>query len=495
MLFLSLKQPTQELLFDIAKTAKHQFDGIELRLDCFETIDVGMINSILKELQIPSCFTLRKKSQGGLYDKSETERENAIIQLLELEPHFLDLEYDTRIDFFNEIKEQFPETIIICSYHNTEETPANLGSILAFMEERPAFAYKICTQANSSLDALRMLDFTNRQTSQGKNVTGLCMGPFGQMTRILQPVVDGFMNYTCLTDDETTADGQIPLDILEERYHYSKLNRETAIFGLVGDPVEPSVSHITHNGVLRGIEANGIYLKIPVTPHQLHPALLLMQQLPFKGLSVTSPLKTIAHSIVDEVGDETKHTQSINTINFTDGLLYGYNTDGIGALDSIEKRGSVEGKKIALLGAGGSAAAIAHEAVKRGGHVILFNRTETKGAELADRLGIESHPLSDFPHFAPIFDILINATTVGMSPDIKASPIDPKHVSPQTLVFDSIYNPRRTHLIKACHEKGCRTISGVEMFVNQAIKQFDLFLNNQVDLDQVEHDLLLSFSS
>lgn len=492
MLFLSLKTDDEFDLFEIIRQHEPFVDGIELRLDHFAEIDVGMLAKLMEEFQLPFCFTLRRKEYGGEYALPEPERESAILQLLELQPHFFDLELGTRPSFFHSAKLWFPETIFICSYHNAVETPDDLEGILEQMEELPAFAYKICTHANSTFDALRMLNFLKHSGAEGKNLTALCTGVDGEVTRILQGILGGFMNYTCVHAQEETGEGQIPLEILTERYHYNKHSQITQIFALIGDPADKSVAHITHNRTFGAMNENAVYLRMRVLPENLHTSMILMQELGFSGLSVTSPLKSIAYSLVDEIDEEAKATRAVNTICFKHGLMCGYNTDGKGALNPIEQRQKVDGKHLSILGTGGCAKAIAYEAKRRGAIVTLVGRSDEKGQTVADELGVDYIPLSQFGN--RLIDILVQATTVGMSPHINELIVPVDSIPKQTLVFDAIYNPRKTALLKECEKRGLETISGIEMFIHQASIQLALFLDQRETPDFIEHELMLSFS-
>lgn len=182
------------------------------------------------------------KIAWGSFKGNEREREERLIELLTLKPDYVDLEYDS--NFADKID---PEVKIISSYHNFDETPQNLEEILKKMKELPAALYKMATMARSSLDALKMLLLVTRS----EKVAGMCMGELGAITRILAPIVDSPLSYSCLED--ATAPGQIALSELIDIYNYHHLNRSTEIYGLIGDPVDKSIGHLCHNQIFKNL--------------------------------------------------------------------------------------------------------------------------------------------------------------------------------------------------------------------------------------------------
>ncbi len=385
-------------------------DAVEFRLDLMEKEAVAPLR---KECSLPVIFT------GG--------------ERFELKPDYVDIPYDSSLQVPAGIK-------IIRSYHNFEETPEDLAGILSEMQKRPAALYKIATRAHSTLDALRMLNFVQGS----KNIAGMCMGEKGEITRILGPVVGSALTFAAPEKGKETAFGQLTVDELQNIYHFSKLSPQTKIFGLIGDPVDKSVGHLFHNKAFAGHDA--VYVKMSLKPSEVVPFFKGIDTLPFYGLSVTMPLK-------EKVGPGT-----FNTLTKEGGKWQGSNTDGKGALDVLEKRGKVKGKTLLVVGAGGSAKAIALEGKARGAHILIANRTAEKGKALAQTVGGKFLPIEEVA--AQPYDILINATP--------AAPIDPKAIRRGTIILDIALG--KTQLLQA---KGCTTISGFEMFVSQGRRQLE----------------------
>jgi len=454
---------------EIQKVLSHA-DGIELRLDYLESLDLEQVKKIRNDFDIPMIFTLRKQSQGGQYNKDESQRLEDIEALLSLSPDYFDLEYDVSIDFIEYIHNKFPKTKLICSYHNFEQTPSDLLKCLLEMPNKYFTHYKIATKANSTLDSLRMLDFINK-TSSDQNIIGICMGELGSLTRILGPILGNAITYACNTEAQSVH-GQLTLSTLNNIYNIRSLNQSTAIYALIGNPINKSIGHVFHNEEFHLKKQNAVYVKMQCDPEELPEFFQLLRKLPFKGLSVTMPLKEHVIPFLDDLDDHARAMNAVNTIVLKDSKLIGSNTDGRGALDAIESKLKVKDKHIVIIGAGGAAKAITYEAIKRGGKVTVLNRTATKAERLAKTLGCVADALENIRDVTKTgYDIMVNATSVGMDDHQEMLPIDAKHLIPGSVVMDIISKPKHTALIKAAELKGCICIYGEEMFINQALIQ------------------------
>ncbi len=449
MLFLSAARPL------LPEEIPTQGFGIELRLDLFERIDMEYVAMMMKEA--PLLLTLRKKSEGGQFEGSEAEREALIERLLALEPPFFDLELDMDPSFLHKTIQDHPRTKFILSYHNFEKTPDDLEAIYQKMSRYEAYTYKIAAFASSTNDALRMLLFGKHHPK----VSVICMGERGEFARILGPVAGNRVDYARLDVSNGTAPGQLSLTQLVDLYCYSSLNEETAIYGLIGDPVEKSIGHRYHNQVFSDQKKNAVYVKMKVKPEELEEFIPLAKAIGMRGFSVTMPLKEAIVPFIDEIDSDAKKIGAVNTLLFKNGKIFGANTDGIGALDAIEKKIDVRGKKMVLIGAGGSARAIAFEAQKRGAELLILNRTLHRAAALALDLGCEAKGLDEVPHE---YDLLINSTSDPL-------PINPEKIHPGALLMDLVYSPKETEFLKEGIRKGCEIVYGEEMFFNQAALQ------------------------
>jgi 3-dehydroquinate dehydratase / shikimate dehydrogenase len=456
MLFVSI------VTLDSIQKVPKEVDGIELRLDLLPQFDLELITNIITTSPRPVMFTLRKISQGGLFRGTEKEREALIEQLLLLEPAFFDLEWDMCPSFLERIFQKYDKTHFILSYHNFQETPLNLEEIYQSMSKYPAYGYKIAARSLSTNEALRMLLFARKHS----RISVICMGEKGEFARVLGPVVGNLIHYSSLNREEQTAPGQLTVHDLIHLYGYPKLNPNTNLYGLIGDPVSKSLGHFYHNKVFEERQLNSVYVKMNVTPDELSTFFSLAREIGFQGLSVTMPLKEKVLPFLNVIDPEAQRIGAVNTLVFKNGQILGLNTDGIGALNAIEKRMPVYGKKIVLLGAGGAARAIAFEAFKRGANILILNRTIQKALELAHELGCEAGGLLDVPLE---YEILINCSSDSM-------PIDPEKILSSALIMDVVYVPRETPLLLKALSLGCQMVYGDEMFFNQAAAQSELWI-------------------
>ncbi len=419
-------------------------DLVELRLDYFD---------IKKKPKFPCIFTLRKKEQGGVKKIEEKERQKQIEKTLELGPDYCDIEADTDPAFIEKMAKKFPEVQWIGSYHNFNETPKDLATLLNGMKNPHFSIYKIAVKANSTIDMLRLMLFA-RGSKEPLSV--MSMGEFGRPSRVLAKVMGSLLDYTGLIDDSSLY--RYDVKTLLEIFHYRKLDRNTLIYALIGDPVEKSPGHLFHNP---RFHHNAVYVKMIVRPSEVREFFSLAKELPFGGLSVTIPLKEIVSAEIDEIRPIAQAIGAINTVAFRNGKTIATNTDAPGALNALEKHILVKGKKVAILGAGGSSRAICYEAMKRGAEVAIFNRTPERAHQLAKEFGCLSFGLDELSSYP--YDILVN-TIPPTSPDLP--PIRPK-----TVVMDVVMAPKETPILKEAKRLRCECVFGEEMFIEQALLQ------------------------
>jgi 3-dehydroquinate dehydratase/shikimate dehydrogenase len=433
-------------------------DGLELRLDLFPSLDFTLIDRFIKTCKKPIMLTLRSVLHGG---KFEGERKAFILKLLELKPAFFDLESDMEDEFLGKTLKKYPLTKFILSHHfiNHSIAQEDLESIYSHMKKYPAFGYKIAASPSSTNQTLSMLLFSKARD----DLSVICMGDCAGFARVLGPIIGNLIDYAALDEESKTAPGQMSLSELVDIYRYPHLNKETVLYGLIGDPIDKSLGHLYHNKVFKEKNLNSVYIKMAVKPEELSSFFPLAQRLGFRGLSVTRPLKETVYPFTQPICSKINAIQAINTLLITKETILSTNTDGKGALDAIEKRVLVKDKILVLIGAGGAAKAIAFEAKLRGARVRILNRTLQRGIDLAFEVGCE------FLHKTPEnYDIVINC-----SPD--PGEFDYSNIKRTTLVMDVVYNPRQTHFLQRALELGAVVIDGEEMFLNQAQAQTEFW--------------------
>jgi 3-dehydroquinate dehydratase/shikimate dehydrogenase len=422
-------------------------DIVELRLDAFE--------GVIEKPNFPCIFTFRKKEQGGLKDISDPERLAQIEKLLELSPDYCDIEADTDPAFIAHIAKKFPNVKLIGSYHNFHETPSDLPALLQTLKTPHFSIYKIAVTAQSTADMLRLMIFA-KEANEPLSV--ISMGEFGKPSRILGPLVGNVLDYAGLEEDLLLH--RYSLKTLHEVFHYRCLNAQTKVFALIGDPVEQSPGYLFHNAHFK---TNAVYIKMRLKTEELATFFQLIKKLPFYGFSVTMPLKEAIFPFLDAIEPEAQAIGAINTVIFRDKKAIGINTDAFGALEAIEKHLKVAGKRLAILGAGGSAKAIAYEAKRRGAVVSIYNRTLARAKQLAADLGCDGYGLEELKSY----DLLVNTTP----PTSELLPL----LIPKTTIMDIVYHPKETPLLQQAKKLGCHCIYGEEMFIEQALLQQSYF--------------------
>lgn len=451
MLFVSLPNP------DDLTSLPDGVDGIEWRLDLSRNLSLERIASYLKKSPLPVMLTLRKESQGGKYRGNEEERETLLRKLLELQPAYFDLEVDNRPEFLKTVQSTFPKTRLVLSWHDFYGVPEDLERLYQHMSATPAHAYKIAVTPKTAAQTLRALELAKTHP----DLSVICMGEVGAFGRALGPVAGNVIDYACLNAESKTAPGQLTVEEFTAIYRYHRLNRETSLYGLIGDPVSHSVGHLHHNGMFEKDGVDAVYVKMKVKEEELADFLKAAQKFGFRGISVTMPLKEKVLPFLTAITPDAAAIGAVNTLALDGRFISGSNTDATGALDAIETVVAVDGKVVVILGAGGAAKAIAHEAIARGADVTLLNRTVDKAKALAERLGCRWGGLSDVPaHYA----IMINCIPQVM-------PIDPSLISKTAVMMDITYMPKETLFLKEGMKAGCKIIFGEEMFVRQAAGQ------------------------
>jgi len=421
MLVVPIKSALQ---FDLA----HQKgDAIEFRLDLFSDSELIQIPQLKKRTTKPVIFTFKSL-------------ENKYLDLLSVKPDYIDLPY--------EIPFTWPSSKRIASYHNFERTPENLEEIL--LQMGVADYYKVVTYANSSLDAMRMLRFLQKQKEP---LIAFCMGERGRFSRLLAPIY-GSWTFAALSEAERTAAGQLVLEKSAEITRFREVDNNTKVYALLGESLEKSPSHIAHNDYFSNEGINAFYTKIPLHAIELKEFFALAKELGFGGFSVTMPLKvSVAEYLHNGI-------EVCNTIVRKKEGFFGYNTDGAGALNAIEKKGHVRDKKMVILGAGSSAYAIGKEALRRGAIVTFVNRTFERAKSVAKKLGAR------VAREVEEYDILVNATSCE---SIEAP------FTPDAIVLDIMHGT--TPFTQRARASGCKTITGYEMFLEQGRLQYDYFFN------------------
>ncbi len=278
------------------------------------------------------------------------------------------------------------------------------------------------------------------------------------------------------------------------------MDSHTVLYGVIGDPIRHSRSPFMLNRAFQEKGINGAYAAFHVAPSELEQAIAGVRGLGFRGLNVTIPHKIEVMAFLDEISEGAKAAGAVNTIVNEHGRLIGYNTDGIGYVRSLkeEVEPDLSGKTIVVIGAGGAARGILWAMAQENPAAIkLANRTESKAYELAAAfspdLRISSIPWSELRETCSSADVVINTTSVGMSPNVDALPIDPSWLKRGSVASDLIYNPLKTAFLRQAEQLGCRIHGGLGMFIYQGAYAFEYWTSQPAPVDAMRAVVLESF--
>lgn len=268
------------------------------------------------------------------------------------------------------------------------------------------------------------------------------------------------------------------------------IDNQTKLCAVIGHSISHSKSPIVHNAAYQAAKQNYVFLAFDFT--QVNEAIKIMKQLDIKEYAVTMPHKIEVMDYLDKIDPLAKKIQSVNTVINKDGKLYGYNTDITGVERTFMKnRVNLKDKKVVMIGAGGVARTVGVVVKNFGGRLIIFDRTGSKSFSLAETLKCNADTTENLNNYGD-YDILINATPVGMHPDTRSMPVSKNFIKKNRIIFDLIYNPIKTKLLKEGEKKGCKCINGVDMFVGQAARQFELLTGKKAPLKVMEQAFLKS---
>ena len=492
---------------------------IEWRFDLVAK-ELSSCSALVSESPLPCIVTCRPVWEGGEFEGSEEDRIEFLREMIHGgEARYIDIEMDAHGEGVRELRcliagdTRDRAAGLILSTHDFTGRPSDLYRRIGRMSEADAAVNKVVWQAKSLRDNLQVFEILRRKV---RPTIGLCMGRFGLMSRILAPKFGGFLTFAKVEGCGGTAAGQPSVMELRNRYRFDAIGRDTKVYGLMGYPVEHSLGMGLHNAGFSRVGFDGVYVPMPIPPEYEHfkatlSAFLDDDYLDFRGASVTLPHKEHLVRFIEEwdgaveVGEWVEVSGSANTIVVDEnGLLKIDNTDIDGLLDSLcEKmkigREGLSGMRVAVIGAGGVARSAVAGLSGWGAEVCVFNRTSERGEKLADDFNgrkirggrlcdVSSYSLEEFG-FEP-YDILIHATSVGMhgGSDEDGCPVSvdslEKGMKRDGLVYDLVYTPIETPLLRHVKACGFQVLGGLDMLVRQAVRQFAMWTGVEGDIEE-----------
>lgn len=269
-----------------------------------------------------------------------------------------------------------------------------------------------------------------------------------------------------------------------------KITGRTRVFGIIGNPVSHSLSPLMHNAAFAELAEDCVY--VPFTVADVASAITGIKGLSICGASVTIPHKEAVIPLLDEVDPIARKIGAVNTLHLVKregaNILCGSNTDWIGANRALQEKTELKGKRITILGAGGSARALGFGFLDAGAEVLVCSRTETRGRALADELGCGWQPLTAAGELHG--EILVNATSVGMAPSVDSSLMPVQALARYEVVMDIVYAPLTTRLLNEAAQQGCSTVNGLEMLLYQGVAQFELWTGRRAPVETMRGVLL-----
>ena len=457
---------------------------VEIRLDYIRR----QINlkRLLRDRGCPVIATCRRADDQGKWEGSEESRLMLLRAAIADGVEYVDLEADIAGGI-----PRYGKTKRIISMHNFRETPENLEEIHARLASLDADIVKLATMANDPHDNVRMLQLVRNSKIP---TVGICMGEIGTPSRILAGKFGAPFTYSTFHHERTLAPGQLSFRQMKDVYHYDDIKPDTKVYGVIADPIGHDLSPIVHNAGFRTLDLNCVCVPFRVPREHLSSFLHDCGKLDVHGLSVTAPHKQTIVNALAKIDKAVEGIGAVNTVVFhEENKAFGYNTDYRAALSAMAKASGVksekpfEGKRALVLGAGAIARAVVYGLRKGGVEVVIASRTMRDATDLAEQM--ECRSVEWESRYQVKTDMLVNCTPVGMHPQVDETPYDGNQLRRNWLVFDAVYNPEQTLLIKEARQKGCRVVTGVDVFVRHAALQFMLFTDQNAPLEIMRNSL------
>jgi 3-dehydroquinate dehydratase/shikimate dehydrogenase len=449
-------------------------DMFEIRADLVR--DIAPL-AILRARTLPLLFTCRSRSEGGAMDDADPRRPRLLLEAIRRGFDYVDIEHRSGLTDLMAAK---AGRGLVVSFHDFLGTPEGLDSLYAAMVQQGADVVKIAVTPQSIADVARLLTLAVQVEKSGpRPLVPIAMGPLGMLTRILAGRYGAPFTFASADADSVVSPGQIEASLMAGLYRVREVTPKTRVYGVVGVDVTRSLSPALHNRAfaLAGIDA--VY--VPIQSEAIEPFVAALPTLGLSGFSVTRPYKTAIARYLFDSEETAAAAGSVNTVIVRDGLLYGSSTDGEGILRPLRKKTPIKGRRVVILGAGGAARAAAFALQGAGAAITILARDPGRAADLATGVGgahgdIESLALHPF-------DILINATPLGSGAAPGETPVHPTLHRRGTVVFDMVYEPRLTPLLRDAEAAGCVTIDGLQMLVAQGAAQFETWTGAKAPVD------------
>jgi 3-dehydroquinate dehydratase/shikimate dehydrogenase len=464
--------PEAQRLLDSARRETNAGESFfEFRLDYLPAPEQGI--PIIRKFLLahPDCCilaTCRRHQNQGKFNGSVEDQIRILNAALDAGARAVDIEIESAENVAARLENFRGKGSLILSYHNYDGTPSP-ETILRRMMRIPADGYKIVTTARKPSDNYRILSLT--KTHPRTPVVVLAMGETGFPTRVLSTAWGGIFTYAAPNASEGTASGQVSARLLRHLYRVEKFTRAAKIYGVIADPVRHSISPAVHNRAFQSHRMDAVYLPFLVQPSQLKDFFVLADKLPVAGFSVTIPHKQKVIRYLDVVDPLARRIGAVNTVWKKAGKWRGANTDAEAVTVPLGRKIRLAKSSVLLVGNGGAARSAAYGLMDSGAKLSIVGRNPDRVRSLAKACGAEA--LLREQAEARKFDAVVHATPLGMYPHTDGCFF--QNSIPAELVFDMVYNPIDTMLTRHATQQGLTVISGLQMFVEQAVRQFEIW--------------------
>jgi 3-dehydroquinate dehydratase / shikimate dehydrogenase len=455
---------------------------LEFRLDYLSQPEQGVaaIREFLKEYPDSTILaTCRRHQNHGRFNGSIEDQIRILAAAIDAGARAVDVEIETADAAQERLEALRNHAFLLISYHNFTGTPP-MEAILRRMARIPADGYKLVTTAHKPSDSQRVLALAKSRLRTP--LVLLAMGEMGFPTRVLCTALGGLYTYATPNAAEGTAAGQICARQLRHLYRIDKLTRQAKIYGVIADPVRHSISPAVHNRAFQARRLDAVYLPFLVHPGHLKDFLLLAEKLPVAGFSVTIPHKQKIMRYLDVVDPLGRRIGAVNTVWRKAGKWRGANTDAEGVTVPLSQHLRLAKSSILIAGNGGAARGAAFALADAGAKVSIAGRNPDRVRALAKSCGGEA--LLPEQIETRSFDAVIHATPLGMFPHVDECFF--KDRIPADLVFDMVYNPLDTVLIRRAREEGKQVVPGLQMFIEQAVRQFEIWTGESAPRSMME---------
>jgi len=441
---------------------------LELRLDYLrdarerEAFLDWLGNSRTRAVFIATC---RRREGGGLFKGGPGAQIEILARAARSGCKWCDVEIETARHFAEgELRRALSPARVMVSYHDFRGTPRDLAGIVRRLRHSGGQAIKIAAQSRSVSESARTCELARGR----RDVVAIPMGEFGLAGRVLSLRLGSALAYGAV--EQATAPGQLSLNEMVNLYRAAQLTSRTRVYGVIGDPIGHSLSPLLHNTAFRARKFDAVF--VPFLVRSLRDFLNARAAWGVAGIAVTIPHKETILRYLDDCDPLAAQIGAVNTLVVRGGgRLYGYNTDYVGVLRSLEHRMRLAGSRVLLFGAGGAARAAAFALAQAGSFVSISARREARARELARAVGGQVVSRAELRR--EYFDAIVNCTPVGMHPR-GGSPLDSAGLNCR-IVMDMVYRPRETELLRLARREGIEAVSGEEMFLAQGFAQYEIW--------------------